>query len=357
MNESAKVTVLMSGGVDSSLAAALLKEAGHDVTGVFIKVWHPPFLDCTSKLEETDAARVAAHIDIPFTTVDLKEAYKREVADYLIEEYSRGRTPNPDVMCNTHVKFGACLTWAKENGFDAIATGHYARVVRDEDGTAHLQKGVDENKDQSYFLWNLSQEVLRKVYFPIGEYEKPKVRDMARERKLPTADKKDSQGVCFLGQLDMREFLGEFIELTPGNVLDAAGAVIGRHEGALTYTLGQRHGFTVDVQSPTSEPLYVVAKDIEQNTITVAPRTVERRDYSRSEFTLEQTSFLAGNAPSDTQFRARFRYRQPLFDATCTFTDGTLRCTTPQAHAGAASGQSFVLYKEEECIGGGVLAD
>lgn len=356
MDTPKKIAVLMSGGVDSSLAAALLKEAGHDVTGVFIKVWHPPFLECTSKREETDAARVAAHLGIPFTTVDLKDAYKREVADYLIEEYRRGRTPNPDVMCNTHVKFGACLDWALASGFDAIATGHYARVSRDADGTAHLLKGIDTNKDQTYFLWNLPQEVLRRAHFPIGDYEKPRVREMARERKLPTADKKDSQGVCFLGQLDMREFLGEFIELVPGDVLDTDGKSIGRHEGALVYTLGQRHGFSVAARSSNAEPLYVVGKNIESNTITVAPKAVEECEFASTHFTLESVSFVAGSAPQEKKLHARFRYRQPLFETTCAFENSAGQCTTPNAHAGAASGQSFVLYSADECIGGGTLA-
>lgn len=340
----------MSGGVDSSVSAALLKEAGHDVTGVFIKTWQPDWLPCDWRREREDAMRVAAHLGIDFKTLDLTLEYKHDVADYMIAEYAAGRTPNPDVMCNKHVKFGGFYEWALKQGVDMIVTGHYAKTER-----AKLFAGKDGNKDQSYFLWTLTPDILERTLFPIGEFEKSHVRELARNYALPVAEKKDSQGVCFLGKIDMREFLGHYIDTQAGDVLDVDGAVIGTHDGALFYTLGQRTGFSITVQSPDQEPMFVVGKDIHANTITVVPESSYRSNALPAEFekqtvSLKQTNWIT-TPVVDKKYMARFRYRQQL--RPCTVSGDTVTFDEPQKSI--ASGQSVVLYDEEECIGGGIV--
>jgi len=274
MNNKKKVFVGLSGGVDSSTSAAILKKDGYDVTGVFIKVWQPDFLPCSWREDRLDAMRVAAHLDIPFITMDLEKEYKQEVVDYMVHEYKEGRTPNPDVMCNKYIKFGAFFDKAMEMGADYVATGHYARVKKDGD-VVRLLAGADENKDQSYFLWTLTQKQLKKTLFPIGEYVKPEVRKIAEKFGLSTAKKKDSQGLCFIGKLDMKDFLKEFIPEKKGDVLNGKGEVVGEHDGAYFYTLGQRHGFTVTVKGVDDTPYFIIYKDIEANTITVSHKNQE----------------------------------------------------------------------------------
>ncbi len=345
----------MSGGVDSSVSAALLQKEGHDVTGVFIKTWHPPFLTCTWREERQDAADVCARLGIPFQTMNLEDEYKKEVVDYMISEYRDGRTPNPDVMCNDKIKFGAFFKKAREAGADYIATGHYARQIIDSGGRAQMFAGVDTNKDQSYFLWRLQQDVLCHVLFPIGAYEKPKVRELAHQFDLPVADKKDSQGVCFLGQVDMKDFLKRFIDVVPGDVLDEAGENIGTHEGAILYTLGQRHGFTVTKKSPTDGAFYVVRKDSTHNTITVSQHLKETTTFDVLRVTLSHTNWISGVMPESGSYEARFRYRQPLQE--CSFDSETsiVIFSTPQKSI--ALGQSLVLYRSGEVVGGGVVND
>ena len=235
-----KVYIGMSGGVDSSVSAALLKKAGYDVTGVFIKVWQPDWINCTWKEDRMDAMRVAALLDIPFITLDLEKEYKEEVVDYMISEYRAGRTPNPDVMCNRYVKFGGFYDWAMKQGADYVATGHYAQVI---DGK--LIAGNDKNKDQTYFLWTLNKEQLSKTIFPVGNIEKPEVRKLAKKFNLPNAEKKDSQGLCFIGKIDIKEFLSHYIDSKRGNVLNIEGEVIGEHDGSFFFTIGERHGFNI----------------------------------------------------------------------------------------------------------------
>src|SRR5258706_6959399 len=241
-----KVFVGLSGGVDSSVSAALLKEAGYDVTGVFIKVWQPDFFECTSKDDRLDAMRVCAKLGIPFKTLNLEKEYKKEVVDYMISEYKKGNTPNPDVMCNKEVKFGAFLRFAIKMGADYVATGHYARnIFNKKTGLYELCKSEDSDKDQSYFLWTLGQKELKRTLFPVGGYKKKYVRKLAEKFDLITANKKDSQGLCFVGKIDMKEFLMHFIKEKPGNVADERGNIIGNHNGVFFYTLGERHGFNI----------------------------------------------------------------------------------------------------------------
>lgn len=349
MKQQETVFVGLSGGVDSSVAALRLKKAGYRVIGVFINVWHPDFMVCNWEQERLDAMRVAAHLDIPFLTCDAVDAYKQEVADYFISEYVAGRTPNPDVMCNQAVKFGAFMQFALDKGADYIATGHYAQNIRNE-----LHRGVDENKDQTYFLWTLSNEQLAKTLFPVGNTPKEKVRREALEAKIPTAMKKDSQGICFLGHVDIPEFISHYTKLVPGEVLDEAGKVIGMHQGALVYTLGQRHGFTLTDSNTSRTGLFVVAKDIDANTITVAPRTVQ---IEPNEKILLHSVQLRSIVPVSTLLSVQFRYRQtPLAAVVESIGTNTLTLTMKGDTDKPANGQSCVLYRGAHCLGGGIIS-
>ncbi|PIP73275.1 MAG: tRNA 2-thiouridine(34) synthase MnmA [Candidatus Lloydbacteria bacterium CG22_combo_CG10-13_8_21_14_all_47_15] len=341
-----KVFVAMSGGVDSSVAAALLKKDGYDVVGVFMKTWHPEFLPCPWKEERLSAMRVAAHIGIPFLTFDFEDEYKRGVGDYFINEYRAGRTPNPDVMCNKEIKFGAFLKKARGMGADYIATGHYARK-----DAARLLKGVDVGKDQSYFLWVLAPAELRYALFPVGGYAKDEVRRLARKFGLPTAEKKDSQGICFLGDVDMKDFLKHYIPETEGAVLDEAGKVIGTHDGAVFYTLGERHGFHVNATNANEKPYYIVAKDIAVNTVTVSHEP--EKIGGKKIFTLEQQNWISGAPEDGKRYTAQVRYRGAYLP--CRAECGGERILLEEPHA-AAPGQSIVVYDGDICIGGGIIA-
>lgn len=339
-----KVFVGLSGGVDSAVSAALLKEKGYDVTGVFIKVWQPDFLPCLWREERRDAMRVCARLGIPFLFFDFEEEYKKGVADYMIEEYKRGRTPNPDVLCNREVKFGAFWKQAKGLGADFIATGHYARVIDGE-----LYEGVDEDKDQSYFLWMLKKEELEHIMFPVGDMKKEEVRKLAKKFDLPTAEKKDSQGICFLGDVDIEEFLSHFIKVGGGDVLDTEGKVIGSHRGAIYYTLGERHGFEINTKTPHSKPFFVVGKDVEKNTITVSEDQEEIQSLLPTKSFLEKENWIGDKQAKD--LLARIRYRQEKFKVSVLGSEVVF--SVPQT---AASGQSIVFYEGKKCLGGAIIA-
>lgn len=360
ISESKKVFVGMSGGVDSSVSAALLKKEGYDVTGVFIKVWQPDFLPCSWKEERRDAMRVAAHLDIPFITLDLEKEYKQGVVDHMIEEYKKGRTPNPDVMCNRHVKFGGFFDWAMSQGARYVATGHYARScvipAASQAGThASLLKGNDDNKDQSYFLWTLSKDKLSKTLFPVGNIEKPEVRKLAAKFKLPNADKKDSQGLCFVGKVDMKEFLKHYIEEKPGDVLNVEGKVIGHHEGSLFYTLGERHGFTITEKTPDDKPYFVIAKNTEKNTITVSNDKYENEER-HNKITIKDTNWISEIPYKEKNYQAKVRYRGKPHQVTIDIkSDTEAEIIFPDSADIIASGQSIVIYDDEICIGGGIV--
>jgi tRNA-specific 2-thiouridylase len=348
MESKKKVFVGMSGGVDSSLSAALLKEAGYDVTGVFIRVWSPDFLPCDWKEERRDAMRVAAELEIPFKTYDFEKEYKKEVVDYMIREYKKGRTPNPDVMCNHHIKFGSFLKKALKEGADYIATGHYARNAE-----GKLLMGKDENKDQSYFLWTLNKNDLSKVLFPIGELKKEEVRRKAKDFNLYTAEKKDSQGICFLGKIDVKEFLKEYIKEKKGDVLNESGEVVGFHDGSYYFTLGQRHGFTITKKTPSDKPYYVVGKDIEKNTITVSTDILkEELQSTRKEVEIKNVNWISGEPDLGKKYKARLRYRQDLRN--CRIEKGW-KIVFDEIQENVTPGQSLVLYDGEICLGGGVI--
>lgn len=358
----------MSGGVDSSVSAALLARAGYDVAGAFIRVWYPPGIYCSAGDDRRDAERVAAKIGIPLVTVNLEKEYKNAVIDVMFREYARGRTPNPDILCNEKVKFGAFLAWARKRGADAIATGHYARVL-EHGGRPHLLAGKDKAKDQSYFLYRVGERELGRVMFPVGAMEKPQVRKLARRFGLPTAEKKDSQGLCFVGKFDFKEFLKRYVPTKEGGVVDTNGNVIGRHDGAALYTLGERHGFTVTKKGPHDPPYYVVSRDVEKNTLTVARGNEEKKFFKRR-VALSRPRWISGKAPAlSGTYRARIRYRQPL--QSCRLVKrpplGIPRGPTSgnpkwgymvvfnRPQRAVTPGQSLVLYRGAECLGGGVI--
>lgn len=352
-----KVYVGMSGGVDSSVSAALLKKEGYDVTGVFIKVWQPDWVECTWKQDRLDALRVAATLDIPFITLDLEKEYKQNVVDYMVEEYKEGRTPNPDVMCNKYVKFGGFFDWAIRQGANYVATGHYAQTKTDKCGNTYLVKGNDSTKDQSYFLWTLTGEHLKKTIFPIGDIEKVEVRKLAREFKLPNAEKKDSQGLCFIGKVELKEFLSHFVESKKGNVISDLGHIVGTHDGSVFYTIGQRHGFTVTQSTPDERPYFVINKNIEANTITVSHDDPKQGFGDKTAWkTLHLRDVLWSNTDpvENKTYQVRARYRQELVDATFVRTPTEWRAEIAQP-LGATPGQSLVVYDGDICIGGGII--
>lgn len=343
-----RVFVGVSGGVDSSVTAALLKDQGHDVVGVFIRTWQPDWIECTWRDERRDAMRVCAHLGIPFVELDLEKEYKEGVADYMIREYRAGRTPNPDVMCNREVKFGGFLKWAIAHGADFVATGHYAQNV---DGK--LVKGIDSSKDQSYFLWTLTSEQLSHVLFPIGHLQKNQVRDLAKKYNLPTAIKKDSQGICFIGEIDMKDFLKHYIDVKPGSVLHENGEVIGTHQGALFYTLGERHGFTITTKGPHDLPYYVVAKNVEENTITVS-QIPSSHEISRGIMIIE--CVLRQNCQENKKYEAQIRYHGELKPCQISRKSETeYTVVFEESDYSLSSGQSVVIYDGEICIGGGIV--
>lgn len=350
-----KIFVGVSGGVDSSVVAYLLKKQEYDVHGIFVKTWSPEWLPCTWVDEKRDAMRVCASLDIPFHFLDAEEDYKQGVADYMIAEYRAGRTPNPDVLCNRIIKFGVMWQYAKNHGATAIATGHYARLLpsNHEGGQAqtdgqHLMKGVDGSKDQSYFLWMLSYEELKHIIFPIGHLQKSEVRKIAEKAKLFTSEKKDSQGICFLGDVDMREFLEHYIDQKKGPVIDTEGKVVGEHDGIWFYTLGERHGFRLHKQSTDQKPYYVVEKRIEDNTLVVSHNPKVQSKNKKQIVTLRDTSWLE---KSKGKLEAQVRYHGELIPAKV-INENTVELSYQGV---VAEGQSLVLYKGETLVGGGVI--
>lgn len=343
-----KVYVGMSGGVDSSLTAALLKEQGYDVTGVYMKNWTQdmPGMRCPWADDLADAKRVAVQLGIDFKVFDFENEYKHKVVDYMIEEYKRGRTPNPDIMCNQEVKFKLFLEAALEDGADMIATGHYARV---EDGV--LKQAKDTNKDQTYFLYRVTGEALKKTLFPLGGFTKPEVREMAKARGLFTAGKKDSQGICFVGKIGIRDFLSQYVTQTPGDIIDKkTGKKLGMHDGAIFYTLGQRHGLDVG----GGLPYYVVGKDMNKNEVYVTTDLADDTLWKET-IVLNEVHWINA-APNEGTYRVRVRHRAPLVEAKLTFDGNETRLTLTDPERAVAAGQSVVIYDNENCLGGGIVA-
>lgn len=366
MKEKNKKTVFVgiSGGVDSSVSAALLKDQGYNVVGVFIRTWTPDFIECTWKDERRDAMRVCAYLGIPFLECDAEEAYKKGVADYMIEEYKSGRTPNPDVMCNREIKFGVFWNFAKAHGADFIATGHYTQNIYELKNKNYiLKKGIDYSKDQSYFLWTLTQDDLSHTLFPIGHLNKKEVRKKASKYNIPVATKKDSQGVCFLGPLDMKDFLKHYIEAKRGDVLNEEGEVIGYHDGAVFLTLGERHGFTIKKNSQNNKPLYVVSKNIKNNTITVSSEPTRQGLVSSHSLVtgrtdgweIQNTNWINENPKKDKIYQAQTRYHGELLNCTISCIGLTYAKIIFEKEVLVDSGQSIVVYDQDVCLGGGIV--
>lgn len=345
-----RVYVGMSGGVDSSLAAALLVEQGYEVTGVYMKNWSRdlPGMKCPWAEDLADAKRVAVQLGIDFVVFDFETEYKKHVVDYMISEYEAGRTPNPDIMCNQEVKFRLFLDTALAHGADMIATGHYAQT---RDGK--LYRAKDDDKDQTYFLYRVTSEALTKTLFPLGGYTKKEVREMAQQRDLWTARKKESMGVCFVGSVGIREFLGEYVTTRPGDIIEKElGKVLGRHDGAIYYTLGQRHGLNIG----GGLPYYVVGKDMTTNQVFVSNNLNDESVMVR-DLPIGQVHWI-NDVPEKAMLRcfARVRHRAHLLPVLVQRDEnGGYRVTFTDRQRAAASGQSIVFYVDEYCIGGGVV--
>ena len=339
------VYVGMSGGVDSSLSAALLKEQGYDVTGVYMKNWTQdlPGMRCPWADDLADAKRVAVQLGIRFKVYDFESEYKQKVVDYMVEEYQAGRTPNPDIMCNQEVKFKLFLQTALQDGADMIATGHYARTK-----DSSLLMAADTNKDQTYFLYRVSAEALDKTLFPLGEFTKPEVRAMAEERGLVTAGKRDSQGICFVGSIGIKEFLSQYVTSEPGEIIDReTGAAIGEHDGAIYYTLGQRHGLNLG----GGLPYYVVGKNMAANVVYVS-RNLQDEAMWRSRIALTGVHWIGAAPMADESLLVRMRHRGELVPAR--YDGENLELDEPER--AVAAGQSVVMYKDGLVLGGGIIA-
>jgi len=372
----AKVFVALSGGVDSSVAALLLKRQGYDVTGVFMRCYN---VDGCAERDAEDARRVAEHIGIPFYVFDFEKEYKEKVVEYMVDGYRKGITPNPDVMCNKKIKFGLFLKKALELGADYVATGHYVRLV-----TSNQRPGVrgklkiknqkktlvpnycllvarDLNKDQSYFLWTLTQDQLKHCLFPIGDYLKSEVREIARKAGLPTAEKKDSQGICFLGKVSLDDFLKNYIKPKKGPIVTTEGKKIGEHQGVYFYTIGQRH-----IGVAGRQPVYIAEKDIKTNTLIIAEGE-DNPVLHKKEIELTNINFINPDLASliranGSKVWARVRYRQPLAEATLRKSEirnpksETYQLVFSEPIKFVAAGQSAVFYsKKSELIGGGII--
>jgi len=356
MSDKPRIVLGMSGGVDSSVAALLLKEQGYDVIGVFMKNWDDTdeFGHCTAEEDAEDVRRVCDQIGIPFYTVNFEKQYMDKVFAYFLDEYRRGRTPNPDVMCNREIKFGEFLQKGLDLGAEFIATGHYAQVEK-RDGVYVLLRGNDPGKDQTYFLHALNQYQLSKAMFPIGHMPKPQVREIAAAAGLATAKKKDSTGVCFIGERNFKEFLSSYLPAQPGEIRTLEGELKGRHDGLMYYTLGQRQGLGIG-GSGTGEPWFVAGKDLEKNVLYVAQGDKHPSLFSKS-LTAETVNWISPNRPEGTfACTAKFRYRQPDQGVKVTFTGAdTCEVAFDEPQKAITPGQSVVFYDGEVCLGGGII--
>jgi len=359
-----KVLVAMSGGVDSSVVAALLVKQGYDVTGAYMKQWSDT-KDvsglCQWKKDRRDAMRVAAHLGIPLLTLDFEKEYKQWVMGYMFEEYEAGRTPNPDVMCNKFIKFDAWLGAVRKMGFKKMATGHYASIRHQASGISNqflLCEAKDVDKDQTYFLHQLSQEQLAHTMFPLGEYTKKEVREMARKFDLPTAEREESMGICFVGEMPMKDFLQQKIKKHPGNIVTEDGTVVGEHEGLSFYTIGQRHlGIQISDfrMKNEKEPLFVVEKRLDTNELVVGFE--DSSLLYKKEIALEDMHWVSGQAPEfPLDCTVRLRHRQEMQNAECRMQNGDIQLIFDTEQRAVTPGQFAVFYKEGICLGGGVIA-
>ncbi len=357
----ARVVVGVSGGVDSSVAAYLLKQQGHEVIGLFMVNWEEESESCTSEADFEDVKRVCNAIGIPYFSVNYAKEYYDRVFTYFLEEYKRGRTPNPDVLCNREIKFGPFLEFAKKLGADYIATGHYCKKI-EMDGKHYLCKAKDLNKDQSYFLNQLSQEQLKDVLFPLQDIEKPKVREIAEELGLVNAKKKDSTGICFIGERNFKKFLSEYLPAQKGKIMTTDGKVVGTHDGLMYYTIGQRRGLGIGGRNDgNGERWFVLSKDLQNNILYVSQG--EGEELFSSGLISEKFNWIP-EKPKEDEFDcyAKFRYRQPDQKVHVKIVGDHIEVTFYEKQRAITTGQYVVLYKElpdgnSACLGGAVISE
>ena len=353
-----KVLVALSGGVDSAVAATLLKEQGYTVSGAYMRTWmHEEgselFADCPWETDREDARAVAETLDIPFEVVNLIDGYQEHVVRYLVDGYKRGVTPNPDIMCNRQMKFGMLLQYALDQGFDFIATGHYCQKRELPEGGYGLFEGVDKNKDQSYFLAMVKQEGIARALFPLGGYTKPQIRELAEKAGLPNAQRKDSQGICFLGKVPIQKFLEQYIPDKPGDVVNLEGKKVGTHEGLHRFTFGQRKG--IGVPSNTDfENFVVLRKDYDTNQLIVAFDKPDTPGLYMTEKELEGMHFINEAITEETELLAKPRYRDPSQKVRyIPMEEGKARVVFEKPQRALAAGQVLALYDGERVLGGG----
>ena len=347
-SQSKKVFVGLSGGVDSSVTAALLVDQGYDVTGVYMKNWSKdlPGFPCPWKEDYQDAKRVAVKLGIPFELFDFETEYFDKVVQYMLDGFKAGITPNPDIMCNQEIKFKLFYETARARGADYIATGHYAKV---KDG--RLLQATDTNKDQTYFLYRVTKDALDHTLFPLGEMTKPQVREEAKKRGLVTANKKESMGICFVGKVGIKEFLSQYVETESGDIIDQNGVRIGRHDGAIFYTIGQRHGLDVG----GGLPFYVTGKDMQKNEVYVTSDLNDEHLWA-NEIHLDACHWIDVVPEIDKKYHVRTRHRARLVSCTLTRLNGTQATfSLDEPIRALTAGQSAVVYEGEYCLGGGII--
>lgn len=354
-----RVIVGLSGGVDSSVAALLLLEQGYQVEGLFMKNWEEDDTAdyCSATVDLADAQSVADQLSIRLHTVNFASEYWDHVFTYFLREYQAGRTPNPDIMCNKEIKFKAFLDFALSMGANFIATGHYARTQTLPDGRIQMLKGLDDNKDQTYFLYTLQQVQLQHSLFPIGHLPKTQVRELAEQQGFSTARKKDSTGICFIGERKFRDFLQRFLPAQPGTIVSHDGAVLGEHHGLMYYTLGQRQGLGIGGRKDTPEaPWFVIAKNLEKNELVVAQGN--QNDFLlKSSLTASQLDWVAGSTPALFNCTARIRHRQPVQECLVEVNAGLAKVCFKESQRAITPGQSIVFYQNDVCLGGGIIDD